>query len=369
MVYGNYDPNLINGAMPVPQAQVPPNFQQAPVPQNFGQGFAPNAMGMYQPDAATITGLNQAMASAIKAANAPKSPWAQGQDISNNIMGSVIMPFAGAFGAAGADDIAKDFRNRIDSDKKQRQDMLKSNIDQIKDITSAFDGLNRTQIAELGRKTADTRALQALQDSSNRKAAAEASLKERESQRLMMEAHYKREDEARNRGLGVKEDGEKRKQKKDDTLTGKLAAKYDAQTGKLLEEAKQLPLTEAQKRARMMGQTANDAKRTGIYQTAVENRNTNAKESNRIKDRNADTGSDKAKTQEKLAQNKIDHPKLSKYAEALAAIKGEPAPQTASAPGGKPGPLDHATALKFLQDAGGDKEKAREMARKAGHSF
>jgi hypothetical protein len=365
MVYGNYDPNLINGAMPVQQAQVPPNFQQAPIPQNFGQGFAPNAMGMYQPDAATVTGLNQTMANAIKAANAPKSPWAQGQDISNNIMGNVIMPFAGAFGAAGADDIAKGFLDKIDADKKTRQDMLKSNISQIKDITSAFDGLNRTQVAELGRKTAETNAQRMLQATANQRAVAEARLAETEKQRLMMEAHYKRDDETRNRGLGVKEDDEKRKEKKDDTLTGKLAAKYDAQTGKLLEQTKQVTPDAEAKRARMMGKTANDAKRTGIYDKAVDNRNALGQESNRIKDKNADTAKDKAATSEKLAQNKINNPN-DKGAMLRQLFGGAPKVAQGAA---KPGPLDHATALKFLQDAGGDKDKAREMARKAGHSF
>lgn len=268
MDYSNFDMGSFQG-LPAPPPTSQMYGQGAPPmtlpPQSFGQGFAPNTMGLFQPDAATVTGLNQTMANAIKAANAPKSPWAQGQDISNNIMGNVIMPFAGAFGAAGADDIAKGFLDKIDADKKTRQDMLKSNISQIKDITSAFDGLNRTQVAELGRKTAETNAQRMLQATANQKAVAEARLAETEKQRLMMEAHYKREDAAKDAANGIKDDGEKRKQKKDDALTPKLAAKYDAQTGKLIAQTGTVAADSAAKNKYMTENMADKKERTKSY--------------------------------------------------------------------------------------------------------
>ena len=366
-----YDPNLINGAMPVPQAQVPPNFQQAPVPQNFAQGYTP----IGQLDAAAITGMNQVRANAINAANAPKSPWAQGQDISNNIFGNVIAPFAAGMGAPGAMDAAKTFKDQIESDRKTRSDMLKSNIDQIKDITSTFDNLNRTQVAELGRETANTRALQALQESANRKAAAEARLKEIEHLHQLQEEHWKRMDANNGKNADTRAATGAAVVAEKNALTPAKAALM-GQTATLRgAQAKALPQDTKSKidyRA-AMGQSSKQRADNGTTNATERGRHNQVTEG--IQARNAATGEKKAATQEQVAQYKQEHPTgAGAVAAALsAALKGPPKTAQGASQAGPPqaGPkhLDQATAMQFLQQAGGDKEKAREMARKAGHSF
>lgn len=373
-MYGSYDPNLNNQPMTA-QNQAPPNFQQAPLPQALGQGFAQNAMGMYQPDPATVTGLNQSLAAAIKAANAPKTSWQQSQDLSNNIFGNVIAPFAEGLGLTGGTDIAKSFKDNIDSDRKIRSDMLKSNIDQIKDITSTFDNLNRTQVAELGRKTAETNAQRMIQDSINRKAAAEASLAERAREHDMQRERYAREDKIKQEEADRKKKEGEGKLADSATKTKALVAKYDAQTGKLIEQTKQLPADTKSKidyRA-AMGQSSKQRADNGTTNATERGRHNQVTEG--IQARNAATGEKKAATQEQVAQYKQEHPTgAGAVAAALsAALKGPPKTAQGASQAGPPqaGPkhLDQATAMQFLQQAGGDKEKAREMARKAGHSF
>lgn len=325
-MYGSYDPNLNNQPMTA-QNQAPPNFQQAPVPQNFAQSYTP----IGQLDAAAIAGMNQVRANAINAANAPKTSWQQSQDLSNNIFGNVIAPFAEGLGLTGGTDIAKTFKDQIESDRKTRSDMLKSNIDQIKDITSTFDNLNRTQVAELGRETANTRALQALQESANRKAAAEASLAETARLHNMQKEKWDREDQ-------IKRDEADRKKKEGEgkladnaTKTKALVAKYDAQTGKLIEQTKQVkPLADSKiDYQKAMGKAGQQRADNGTANATERGRHNQATEG--IQARNAATGEKKAATQEQVAQYKQEHPKLGKYAAALALIKGEAAPQTAQA--------------------------------------
>lgn len=387
-MYGNYpDPNMdpLNLQNQGYQQQLTPGdvsaaTQGAPPPFSATQQPPPQMIPGPLDNPAIAQMLNQSAMKIMQDANAPKTRWEKSQDFSNQIMGNVVGPAMQAFGSGGVGmagaDITKRFKDQIESGKEERKQKIKDSIDQIKNMTSAFDNVNKTKVEEFGRTIAQA----------NAQANAQRQLEQAQAQAEF----HKQQLELQNQRMALMQ--KQLDEKIKPTEGGLTAAQRDeklAGAAKKTEEAKQVkPKTDSLVQARKdkteidrgklkLGEQRNNtyAQRVGVLagHQAAQDTNAGAKaaEQKRHNQETEKTNAKNADTKGTLAQNKIDHPSgAAGVRAALEAALGQPqkaamAPQTLD-----PNNEDHVkTALEFLHKAGGDKNKARQMARDAGFHF
>lgn len=353
--------------------------------QQIAQGGIPGIINPVLEDAQVQANMIQAGRLASAAAAKPQSPWERGQDTVNQLFGSIVAPAMQAFGGpamsqAGAD-LTAQFRDQVTQSKKERRDQINNSLSQLKNISGVFDGLNRTQVAEFGRQVAMTNA-------ERQRIASEAKLAEMAAQHAATTAQKDRLLEQQQQKLDWLQSPDNPANKLKESQTNKT----DAQTGEIPKEGESKREHRKNTDENRKGMLADKQTRTKIYQQSTNQRgehmvNQDKIGSDRVKigQQNADTAKERADTQQKAAQYKMDHPKVDAKTQRMQAIadaisgKTQAVPQVAQAAAAATGAA-HPLAAKYGADkiakmqhylhlANGDIQAAKAMAAHDGFSL